>query len=82
MTRAITEPSATGREILELATGLFAITAGVLWFWIYQITTSAAELCTTTPSTLAHCPLCYPAVLASLAALVGGGMLLRARLSA
>lgn len=82
MTRAITEPRATGSEILELATGLCAITAGVLWFWVYQVTTTAAELCTTTPGMFAHCPLCYPAAAASLAALVSGGMLLRARLTA
>lgn len=82
MPRAIALPGATTIDILELATGFSAITAGVLWFWIYVVTEASPELCTTTPRLLAHCALCYPAVLVTLAAVVGGGMLLRARLSA
>lgn len=82
MPRVITRPQVAASDMLELATGLFAITAGVLWAWVYMVTEGAPELCTTTPRLLAHCPLCYPAAFATLAALMSGGMLLRRRLSA
>jgi hypothetical protein len=81
MPSVITRPKVTAADMLELTTGLFAVSAGVLWAWVYMITETAPELCTTTPRLLAHCPLCYPAAFATLAALIGGGLLLRQRLA-
>ena len=67
------------RDLLELAAGLSAITAGVLWLSVYVLTDTAPELCSTTPRLLSHCALCYPAATATLAALGGGLALLRRR---
>ncbi|MDO9338306.1 MAG: hypothetical protein Q7T61_18090 [Caulobacter sp.] len=66
-------------ELLELTTGLTAIVAGVLWFWVYLIATGDSGLCTSTPLQLSHCPLCYPAVFATLGAMISGGLLLSRR---
>ena len=82
MPRVITRPLAVTSDVLELTTGLLAITAGFLWAWVYMVTEGAPELCTTTPRLLAHCPLCYPAAFTTLVALMSGGLLLRRRLSA
>ena len=82
MPKATTAPAARPDiDALELATGLPAITAAVLWTGVWMITRGAPELCTSTPSLLAHCPLCYPAAFATLATLVSGGFLLKRRLA-
>lgn len=82
MPSVVTRLKVTTGDVLELTTGFFAVSAAVLWAWVYMAARAAPDLCTTTPRLLAHCPLCYPAAFATLAALIGGGLLLRARLSA
>lgn len=69
----------SGREITELLSGLAAVSAGVLWFWVYLLTRDVPELCSASPRLLGHCPACYPAALLTLAALAGGAMLLLRR---
>ncbi len=72
-------PADSASELLELMTGLAAISAAVLWFWIYLAASGQGDLCTSTPHLLAHCPLCYPAVFATLATIIGGWMMIGRR---
>jgi hypothetical protein len=76
---AIVRPEKPAIDLLELASGLAAITAGSLWLLVYVLTDAAPELCSTTPRLISHCALCYPAAVATLAALIGGVALLRRR---
>ena len=68
-TAAIADPAS---QRLELATGLSAIAAGVLWFQVYLANLETAALCSSESTLLDHCPACGPAVVATLAALVCG----------
>ncbi len=63
-------------DLLELISGLAAVVAGVLWLSVYLLTEGAPELCSTPPSLLGHCLLCYPAAAATVAAVVGWGALI------
>ena len=67
---------APSRDLLELVSGLAAVTSGVLWYAVYLLTEAAPELCSATPRLLSHCALCYPAAAATLTALAGGMALL------
>jgi len=83
MPRTLTASRAVSTdELLQLAAGLSGITATVLWLSVALLTAAAPELCSSTANVLAHCPLCLPAALATLAALVSGGALLRRSLAA
>ena len=81
MTRVLIAPMDLTGDRLELASGLSAITAGVLWFVVYLMAESAPELCSPAPRLLVleHCPLCYLAAAATLVALVGGVTLILRR---
>jgi hypothetical protein len=79
MPRASIVPLDLTDDRLELASGLSAVAAGVLWFWVYLMADSGPELCSTAPRLLEHCPLCYLASAATLVALAGGLALIQRR---
>jgi len=64
----------TRGSILRTATLLWGLTAGFLWLWVFMLEASrlaAGPLCSEASGLLGHCPLCYPAAVASGMALAG-----------
>ncbi len=64
----------TRGSILRNATLLSGLAAAFLWLWVFMLEASrlsAGPLCSEATGLLGHCPLCYPAALASGLALAG-----------
>jgi hypothetical protein len=69
-------------SILRTVTVLSGVSAAFLWLWVLMLEASrqsAGPLCSEATGLLAHCPLCYPAALATLMALAGWFAGLRVR---
>ena len=64
---------------LELVTGITAISAGFLWLWVVMLEQAGPVICSEAGASGVHCPLCYPALAASLAAVAGAARLMSRR---
>lgn len=72
-------------SLLRTVTLLSGITASFLWLWVVMLEAarlSAGPLCSEASGLLGHCPLCYPAAIATVLSLAGWAASQRTELQA